>query len=171
MGLNEYSIIVSNLISENIENLILCVVILSVLTLILFIIISFKLSSITRKYTELTTGVEGKNLEDILLHQAKSLKNAQNEIIELKQLITQLKYASRQMINKVYPKRYNAFPDMGSDLSFSVVFLNGENTGIIMTSIYGRDENRIYLKPITKGKSTYTLSPEEQEIINEAVSK
>lgn len=74
MGLNEYSIIVSNLISENIENLILCVVILSVLTLILFIIISFKLSSITRKYTELTTGVEGKNLEDILLHQAKSLK-------------------------------------------------------------------------------------------------
>ena len=43
--------------------------------------------------------------------------------------------------------------------------LNDENTGVVMTSIYGRDENRIYLKPIAKGKCDYVLSPEEQNCI------
>jgi hypothetical protein len=67
-------------------------------------------------------------------------------------------------------KRYNAFPDIGSDLSFSVIFLNDHNTGVLITSIYARDENRIYLKPIVNGSCDYSLSPEEKEIVSRAIS-
>ncbi|HHY70744.1 MAG TPA: DUF4446 family protein [Thermoanaerobacterales bacterium] len=171
MTLKGYVNIVSNFITENMENLILCVIILSIITLISFIIVNLKLSKMTKKYNELTKGADGSNLEDLLLHQTKSLKNVQGEIVELKQLIAQLEQDGRQMISKVYSKRYNAFPDMGSDLSFSIVFLNDKNTGVVLTSIYGRDENRVYLKPIVEGKSSYSLSPEEQEIIEKAISK
>lgn len=59
--------------------------------------------------------------------------------------------------------------DMGSDLSFSVALLNDKNTGILITSIYGRDENRIYLKPVVEGVSKYTLSPEELEVLKKAI--
>jgi len=171
LTLKGYVNIVSNFITENMENLILCVIILSIITLISFIIVNLKLSKMTKKYNELTKGADGSNLEDLLLHQTKSLKNVQGEIVELKQLIAQLEQDGRQMISKVYSKRYNAFPDMGSDLSFSIVFLNDKNTGVVLTSIYGRDENRVYLKPIVEGKSSYSLSPEEQEIIEKAISK
>jgi hypothetical protein len=59
---------------------------------------------------------------------------------------------------------------MGSDLSFSVLLVNAKNTGVLLTSIYGRDENRVYLKPIVNGNSDYVLSPEEREILNKCIS-
>ena len=160
--------IIGNFITANMEGLLLGVIILSIITLIVFISVNLKLSKIAKKYKELTKGVDGSNLEDLLLYQTKSLENVQGEIVELRHSVTQLEQDSCQMISKVYSKRYNAFPEMGSDLSFSVVFLNDKNTGVVLTSIYGREENRVYLKPIVEGKSSYPLSPEEKEIIVKA---
>ena len=168
MASRDYMNIIGNFITANMEGLLLGVIILSIITLIVFISVNLKLSKIAKKYKELTKGVDGSNLEDLLLHQTKSLENVQEEIVELKHSVTQLEQDSCQMISKVYSKRYNAFPEMGSDLSFSVVFLNDKNTGVVLTSIYGREENRVYLKPIVEGKSSYPLSPEEKEIIVKA---
>lgn len=161
-----YIDMINNFIAANIENLLLGVIVLSVIILIAFISINMRLAKITKKYKELTEGAEGKNLEELILNQTKNLDQLQIELTELKSLFAQLKEFSHETICKVYFKRYNAFPEMGSDLSFSVALLNNKNTGILITSIYGRDENRVYLKPIVKGTSSYTLSPEEQEIIN-----
>lgn len=171
MASKDYMSVISEFITKNMESLLLGVILLSITILIVFIIVNLKLSKIAKKYKELTEGVDGSNLEELLLNQWESLKNVQGEIIELKQSITQMKQDSHQMISKVYSRRYNAFPEMGSDLSFSVVFLNDKNSGVVITSIYGRDENRVYLKPIIEGKSSYSLSPEEKEIIVKAVSK
>ena len=168
MASRDYMNIIGNFITANMEGLLLGVIILSIITLIVFISVNLKLSKIAKKYKELTKGVDGSNLEDLLLYQTKSLENVQGEIVELRHSVTQLEQDSCQMISKVYSKRYNAFPEMGSDLSFSVVFLNDKNTGVVLTSIYGREENRVYLKPIVEGKSSYPLSPEEKEIIVKA---
>jgi len=162
----DYIDMINNFIAANIENLLLGVIVLSVIILIAFISINMRLAKITKKYKELTEGAEGKNLEELILNQVKNLDQLQIELTELKSLFAQLKEFSHETISKVYFKRYNAFPEMGSDLSFSVAFLNDNNTGVLITSIYGRDENRVYLKPIVKGTSSYTLSPEEREIIN-----
>ena len=59
MTLKGYVNIVSNFITENMENLILCVIILSIITLISFIIVNLKLSKMT-KYNELTKGADRK---------------------------------------------------------------------------------------------------------------
>ena len=96
------------------------VIILSIITLIIFIIVNIKLSKML-KIKELTKGVDGSNLEELLLHQSDSLKTFKGKSL-IKKSITQLKQDGLQMISKVYSKRYNAFPEMGSDLSFSVFF-------------------------------------------------
>jgi len=57
---------------------------------------------------------------------------------------------------------------MGGNLSFSIALLNGENSGAIITTIYGREESRVYLKPVQKGESDFPLSPEEKEILEKA---
>lgn len=165
-----YLDVINNFIAANMENLLLAILVLSVIILIAFISINMRLAKITKKYRELTEGAEGKNLEELILAQGKNIKELQGELTELKNSVVQLQEFSRETISKVYFKRYNAFPDMGSDLSFSVALLNDNNTGVLITSIYGRDENRVYLKPIVEGTSSYTLSPEEEEVVKRCIS-
>lgn len=159
---------VNNFLSANIDKILLALIVISLLTLIVFISVNKKLSSITKKYNELMSGMEGKNLEDMLINCLEEAKGAKKDLSELKSKIDDVDKQSKLAIKKVYLKRYNAFPDVGSDLSFSVVFLNEYNTGVLLTGIYARDENRVYLKPIINGDCSYALSPEEKEIIAKA---
>ena len=66
--------------------------------------------------------------------------------------------------------RYKAFADVGSDLSFSIALLDGNDNGAILTSIYGRNESTTYAKPIDKGMSRYDLSEEEKKVLEQAIS-
>jgi hypothetical protein len=66
--------------------------------------------------------------------------------------------------------RYNAFGETGSDLSFSVAIVDDAQNGVVITSIFGREESRVYAKPLTAGTSTYPLSDEEQAAIRKAVN-
>ena len=67
--------------------------------------------------------------------------------------------------------KYNAFENIGNDLSFALTLLDGNNNGICISSIYGRSESRIFSKPIVKGKSLVSLSQEELESLNEALGE
>ena len=57
------------------------------------------------------------------------------------------------------------------NFSFSLVLLDAHNTGVVITSMYGREQNRIYTKKITNGKSDTALTDEEQQAIEIANSK
>ena len=74
-------------------------------------------------------------------------------------------------MQKVAIVRYKAFEDVGSDLSFSIAILDGEDNGIILTGIYGRQESTTYAKPIDRGISRYDLSEEEITVLNNAINK
>jgi len=169
MKLSDYLTSISAFLIENAEIVLFAVFLLSIFCLLAFIILNFKLSSISRKYRELMTGVDGKNLEDLLLFYASKQKDLENKIQELQQKVELLERDSKLAIKKVYAQRYDAFKELGGNLSFSLVLLNDYNTGMLITSIFGRDENRIYLKPIEFGKTRYALSPEEQEVLTKAL--
>jgi hypothetical protein len=64
--------------------------------------------------------------------------------------------------------RYDAFEDVGGRLSFSCALLDDQGTGVVLTSINGRHETRVYAKPIEQGRSGYNLSAEEVETIRRA---
>lgn len=64
--------------------------------------------------------------------------------------------------------RFNAFSDMGSDLSFSLAFLDDHGDGVVISAIQSREECRVYAKPIRAGTSAHTLSPEERNAILQA---
>jgi hypothetical protein len=66
--------------------------------------------------------------------------------------------------------RYDAFEDVGGRLSFSCAMLDDHGTGVVLTSINGRQETRVYAKPIAEGTSTYNLSVEESEAIRQAMA-
>jgi hypothetical protein len=71
-------------------------------------------------------------------------------------------------VRRVALLRYDAFEDVGGRLSFSCALLDDRGNGVVLTSINGRQETRVYAKPITEGRSGYNLSSEEEEAIRRA---
>lgn len=74
-------------------------------------------------------------------------------------------------IQKVGLVRFDAFEDVGGKLSFAVAFLDDHGDGVVVSSINGRRETRIYAKPIRKGESIYALSAEERGALARAMSR
>ena len=67
--------------------------------------------------------------------------------------------------------RYNPFPDKGGDQSFAVALLDDHADGVVFNGLHSRADSRVYAKPIVGGVSTYTLTEEEKEAINRALTK
>lgn len=87
---------------------------------------------------------------------------------EVRQRIALLEESSKHHIQKVALVKFNPFKELGGDHSFSLAILDGDNTGIIVTSLHTRDRTRIYVKEIKKGKSSYELSIEEKKALTSA---
>jgi len=72
-------------------------------------------------------------------------------------------------ITKIGIVRFNPFKEIGGDQSFSIALLDEQRNGVLITSYYGRELNRIYAKPIRGGVSEHELSAEEKEAVNQAM--
>lgn len=107
-----------------------------------------------------------KDLKDISKQFGELKKDFQNLHKELESL----KNKNEFNIKKVGMVRYNPFSGVGGDQSFSVVMLDGNNNGLVLTSLYAQDGSRIYAKPIKKGLSEYALSEEEKKALIRATS-
>lgn len=137
--------------------------------LLLNILSLFKIRTIKKEYNKMAQGMSGINLEELLIHTSNDLNGIKGDIVKLdeniKSLATQITFA----IQKVGFMRYNAFGDMGSDLSFSIALLDNFSNGFVLSSIYGRDNNVCYAKPIKDGKCKIQLSAEEIMVIDKAI--
>jgi hypothetical protein len=82
-----------------------------------------------------------------------------------------INWERRKNIKKIGHIRYNANPDIGGNLSFSLVMLNEENSGVILTNIHMMEGSSIYLREITEGECEINLSEEEIEILKKTANK
>jgi len=80
-------------------------------------------------------------------------------------------YQIEGSVRRVALLRYDAFEDVGGRLSFSCAMLDEHGTGVVITSINGRQETRVYAKPVTARTSSYNLSAEEEEAIRQAMTE
>jgi hypothetical protein len=108
---------------------------------------------------------EPKNLKDVLSVLSKLKENIDKTSKEL----VDFKKESKKNLQKVGLIRFNPFREIGGDQSFSIALLDAENNGFIVTSLYGREANRIYAKKITRGASSHTLSKEEKQALTKAM--
>ena len=107
---------------------------------------------------------EPKNLKEVL----KEFKALQNNFEKLSKDFEILKKENELMIQKVALIRFNPFSEVGGDQSFSLALLDQNNSGVVLTSFYTREGNRVYGKPIEEGLSQYSLSQEEIKAIEKA---
>lgn len=109
------------------------------------------------------------DLEKVLANQLKESEKQGKDIKKIFAKIKELTENSQKSFQKIGLVRFNPFKNGGGDQSFSIALLDLKNNGFVITSIYGRDGNRIYAKPVDKGQSEYSLSGEEREAIKKAI--
>ncbi len=109
-------------------------------------------------------------LRAILEGQAGQIQRLERAVRSLHATDKRQEDSLRSTVRHVGLLRYDAFEDVGGRLSFSCALLDDHGTGAVLTSINGRQETRVYAKPVTSGTSSYNLSTEEQEAIRQALA-
>ena len=113
----------------------------------------------------LKKGAEPKSIEEVLSYAEGLEKKIETITSELKEIKEKNKFS----VKKLEIKRYNPFSGVGGDQSFSIALLDENNDGLIISSLFSQEGNRVYAKPVKKGVSEYTLSEEEKEVIGKAM--
>lgn len=140
-----------------------------IILLLLNIISQFRISKITKKYNRLVKGVDSGSLEELILDHIDRVDMVGEALVDIKDFCSDLDSRLKTAVQKVGFVRYNAFREMGNDLSFSIAMMDDKLNGFVITSIYGRDECNTYAKSIINGKSKYNLSVEEIQAIDRAM--
>jgi hypothetical protein len=123
-----------------------------------------------RRLRRLIGDGEGLGLDELLDKQFGRLDTVAERVEALNRLLHDLEAVSRQSIQKVGVVRFNPFADTGGDQSFAVALLDAQGNGVVLSSLHGRADTRIFAKHVQAGRSKHALSDEEQDAIRKALS-
>lgn len=144
--------------------ILLAVVVLFIIMLALFISTRKKMGALQKKYDFFTEGKEA-NVDMVLTDTLHKLHEVQAELAALETKHKELHEQVQRCLQNVKLVRYDAFDAMGGEMSYSMLLTDARNNGVLLTSIYGREESRCYAKDIANGKSSYPLAEEEQKLL------
>jgi hypothetical protein len=114
------------------------------------------------------SGIKAKNLEDMLVVAGKKLNQLEETQAKIDKHLITIDERLNKSIRNIETVRFNPFIETGGNQSFAIAFLNDENNGVILSSLYARDRMSIFAKPIIKGKSSFDLTEEEKTVLNKA---
>ena len=100
-------------------------------------------------------------LEDAQASARGALQRLEDRIVELEAL-------AATDLSRAGFVRYDAFAGSGSGLSYALALLNRHGDGVVLNSIYTRDDTRTFGKPVAAFTPTVQASAEELEAIERA---
>ena len=77
-----------------------------------------------------------------------------------------LEQTSHGFFDTVDIEHYDAFPGQAGKFSFSLLMLNRNGSGIVLTSLTSTQGSKMYVKRIENGKSDTAMSHEEQDLLS-----
>lgn len=149
-------------------------IVLGVLSLVSFVLAltgNISTSTLRRRFRKWKGIHSTADLDEVYAQTLEQVGKLRAELDAARQEIAYLRNAVHTKVSTAQILRYNAFQEVGSDLSYSVALLDDEQNGVVLSSIYGRDESRTYAKPVEGGSSRYTLTDEERQVIEKAASE
>jgi hypothetical protein len=124
--------------------------------------------SLKKRYRKLMMGREDFDLEGLINRHGELIEEALQQQRRTAARLEEIEERLQLAVAGVGMVRYNAFQDTGSDLSFSLALLDRNLNGVVVTSLFGREESRCYGKIVKRGKSIHFLSEEEIQALEEA---
>jgi hypothetical protein len=148
----------------------------SVILTILFIVgtvwildLQRRLRWLQRSREEMFAGTEGDaglaaTVESLAARLAETDARTERLVAQTTQIDTTLAH----VVQGVGLVRFRAFQDTGGDQSFALALADGEGNGVVISTLYGRGQTRVYAKPVQGWLSPKPLGEEEEQALAEA---
>jgi len=135
------------------------------------VVLTIKLKKIsTEKKRVGSKLISSDNAIDVLSNLISDIEELSRRQLSLADVLKKHHKMINESIRAVGLVRYDAFHDIGGEFSFSAALLDDNGDGLIISSINGRNEGRVYTKLITDGIASSSLSVEEEEAVAKALS-
>ena len=139
--------------------------------LILCLILIGKNSSLRKRYDEFMRDSDGKSLEEAFQKKFANMDYINGKIKEVDEHLAIIDENLLKTYQKVGVVKYDAFKEVGGTLSFVLTLLTKENDGLIMNSMHSNKEGcYIYIKEVKSGEVFVTLSEEERQSLEQAMT-
>lgn len=133
------------------------------------IVHSRRIRRASSSYQSLVSDSQGASLQQLLDSHLGKVIEVGTRMEELTAVYEALEARSRGSLQHVGIVRFNPFEDTGSDQSFAIALLDDQRDGIVLSSLHGRANTRLFAKPVADGASAHNLSDEESQAIRIAL--
>lgn len=127
-----------------------------------------RVTRMEKRYARLMSGSNGSDLEQILDAHLCRVEDATEQVEAMRAQVGALQQSTKAAVQHLGIVRFNPFASTGGDLSFALAALDADGNGVVVCSLHGRGDTRIYAKPVAAWQSAYALSDEEVEAIRRA---
>ncbi len=160
----------NRLLTENLALAMAVIVGIVALLLLLVLVQSIRLGRAVRDYQSLVGDGRGGSLDQVLERHIGRVDAVALRMGEMEEAHAGLEHRAITSLQHIGLVRFNPFEDTGSDQSFAIALLDGQRDGIVISSLHGRANTRVFAKPVEGGASPHVLSAEEEQAIRIAVS-
>lgn len=149
--------------------LIILLFLIQVLLFVLLININMKYNRLKTTYTSFMRGKDGKTIEESILDGFEEIDKIGNIAKKNRQDIRDISKSIAGNYQKLGIVKYDAFHEMGGNLSFALTMLDAKNNGYIINAMHSREGCYTYIKEIVGGESYIELADEEAESLERAI--
>lgn len=146
------------------------IIVMFLVFLILHIRQNSKISRLMKRYEKFMRGKNAENLADSIEENFQQMERLtlahQSSELRIDEALNNI----TSTFHKLGIVKYDAFKEMGGNLSFALCMLDDTNTGFILNTMHGRDSSYTYIKEIIKGEAYATLGEEEKEALDKAIN-
>lgn len=149
----------------------LIVAVLLLVLLILLIVQIHKVNRLKSRLDKFVLGKDGASLEQDIVALFEDNKFLKSSTDRNKKDIRTLYKRMETAYQKMGLVKYDAFNQMGGQLSFSLALLDENNNGFIINSVHSTEGCYSYTKEIRNGECSISLGNEEAEALAIAVGE
>ena len=140
----------------------IAIIAILLILLIMIIVLTIRLSKLSKKYKKFMSGKNAKSMEKDIIGLYEDNKFIKASVEKNKKDIQMLYHKVEGTFQKVGIVKYDAFNQMGGQLSFSLALLDENDNGFILNSVHSTDGCYSYTKEIKKGLCDISLGDEEK---------
>lgn len=145
--------------------------VIALILLIVLIVQAKKINKLQRRLDKFTTGKDGKSLEEDISALFEDNHFLKNQVDSNRKDIRTLFKKMESAYQKMGLVKYDAFQQMGGQLSFCLALLDENDNGFVMNSVHSTEGCYCYTKEIKNGESALALGKEEEEALEIALGK
>jgi len=149
----------------------LVALLLGLIGLLWLLALQKRVAMVTPDVRRLVRDMEGKSIQQVVEDLLGNMEFLSRRLGRLQVASDDLHRSLRGTLQCQGLVRYNADDNVGGELSFALALLDGDQDGVILTSIHTLEECRLYVRNVEHGACAHDLSEEEAAALDMALRR